>query len=74
MTWRTMSEWNARRRHITKGEKCILRDPNEECLWSKDQTSKSPKRRGWVDYSNTDYSEGSDYDDPMAWECPINSF
>jgi hypothetical protein len=71
-----MPEWNSRGRHVTKGGKCILRDPDEECLWSKDQTSKTPERRVWVDYESTDYSDWHDYglDDPMAWECPINQF
>lgn len=58
--WRTMQEWNTRGRYISKGEKCKLRDPDGNCLWSKDQTSKS-KQKDW-DLDTGNFHGGVDYD------------
>ena len=73
MTWRTMKQWNKRGKYITKGEKCRLRDPDGVCLWHKDQVENSINRT-YTDYERYEQDEqvDYDYDDPMAWECPIN--
>lgn len=60
MTWKTMQEWNEKGRYITKGQKCKLRDPDGNCLWSKEQTKKG---REWTDREYVDYENfGADYD------------
>lgn len=62
MTWKTMQEWNEKGRYIAKGQKCKLRDPDGNCLWSKEQTKKS-KGKEWDDWEENDYNSfGVDYD------------
>lgn len=70
MVWRTMEEWNDRGRFISRGEKCLLRDPDGNCLWNKDQTSKTKRkdsyretRREWFCPNEANYNEYKDWDD-----------
>lgn len=63
MTWRTMEEWNKRKRFVTKGERCMLRDLEGVCLWRKDQTTKIKKKK----YTSKDLSFHTNYDQNIEW-------
>jgi hypothetical protein len=45
MVWRTMQEWNLKGKVVTKGSKCLLRDPQGICLFNQDQVEKSRERQ-----------------------------
>ena len=49
MVWRTMAEWNTKGKRVIKGSKCLLRDPDGNCLFNEDQVEKKSYR---TDYNN----------------------
>jgi hypothetical protein len=74
MTWRTMSEWNAKGKAVVKGTKCILRDPDGNCLFSSNQVQPRKERyyvpreynrsNGYYAQSGGNYQKHDyDYDD-----------
>ena len=56
MTWKTVKEWNAEGKNVIKGQKCVLRDPVGNCLFSEGQVEKTERkyyRSGHCDYIPT---------------------
>lgn len=51
MVWKTVREWNTEGKNVIKGQKCILRDPEGNCLFSHDQVQKT--ERNYSGYTNS---------------------
>lgn len=69
MVWRTMEEWNSRDRYIKKGQKCLLRDPDGNCLWNKGQTKRGRERPFPSDYDRWVPTEDLEWNDRDSAIC-----
>ena len=73
MSYRTMSEWNARGRQVMKGEKSMGRLNDNTPLFGKEQTKKTPPRTqksfGYsAGYPSSYSGGGTNWDQGMDWD------
>lgn len=54
MVWRTLQEWNNRGMVVIKGSKCLLRDPENNCLFNRKQVVKRKIHNNNYNYLHTD--------------------
>ena len=68
MSYRTMSEWNARGRQVKKGEKSMGRLNDNTPLFGKEQTRKTPPRQQRSFGYSSGSSCGTNWDQSMDWD------